>query len=81
MGEVQAKGKLAQDASRQLWKLTTEDKNNALALIADQLLSDQAAIIEQNKLDLVNGEKAGLSASVLDRIMLNEKESQTWQWQ
>ncbi|MED4038363.1 glutamate-5-semialdehyde dehydrogenase [Niallia taxi] len=73
MGEVQAKGKLAQDASRQLWKLTTKDKNNALALIADQLLSDQAAIIEQNKLDLVNGEKAGLSASVLDRIMLNEK--------
>lgn len=73
MGEVQTKGKLAQQASRELWKFTTKDKNEALALIADQLLADQAYIIEQNKTDLINGEKAGLSASVLDRIMLNGK--------
>lgn len=73
MGEVQTKGKLAQEASRELWKFTTGDKNEALALIADQLLVDQAYIIEQNKADLVNGEKAGLTPSVLDRIMLNEK--------
>lgn len=73
MGEVQTKGKLAQQASRELWKFTTGDKNKALELIADQLLVDQAYIIEQNKVDLINGEKAGLTESVLDRIMLNEK--------
>ncbi|WP_175638664.1 glutamate-5-semialdehyde dehydrogenase [Metabacillus schmidteae] len=73
MSEVLVKGKAAKEASFALVDISTEEKNEALAKIADQLLVDQSTIIEENKKDLEAGKKNGLSDSVLDRIMLNEK--------
>lgn len=73
MGEVQLKGKAAKEASFELVDISTQEKNEALAKIADQLLVDQDTIIEENKKDLEAGKKNGLTDSVLDRIMLNEK--------
>lgn len=73
MSEVHAKGKAAKEASFSLVDISTEEKNEALAKIADQLLVDQDMIIEENKKDLEAGKKNGLTDSVLDRIMLNEK--------
>jgi len=73
MSEVLAKGKAAKEASFSLVDISTEEKNEALANIADQLLVDQDRIIEENKKDLEAGKKNGLTDSVLDRIMLNEK--------
>ena len=43
MSEVQIKGKLAKEASFELIGKTTEEKNKALASIAEQLLIDQEA--------------------------------------
>src|SRR5699024_5182376 len=45
----------------------------ALLLIAEQLIKDQANIIDANKKDVENGRENGLDKSVLDRIMLNEE--------
>lgn len=73
MSEVNSRGKAAKTASYQLVSATTEEKNAALLLIAEQIVEDQAAIITANEKDLENGKKAGLDQSVLDRIMLNEE--------
>lgn len=72
MNEVQVKGQAAKAASYVLAGITTEEKNAALLLIADQLLTDQAIILEGNKKDIQFGKENGLSEAVLDRIMLNE---------
>ncbi|WP_394232414.1 glutamate-5-semialdehyde dehydrogenase [Niallia oryzisoli] len=73
MSEVVEKGRAAKKASFQLNGKTTTEKNEALARIAEQLLMDQEEILAENAKDLENGKQKGLSASVLDRIMLNEK--------
>lgn len=71
MSEILTKGKAAKQASYDLSLATTEEKNEALQLIAEQMIADQDAIIEANKKDLEAGETAGLDSSVLDRIMIN----------
>ena len=71
MSEIQKKGKLAKASSYQLNGVTTEEKNEALRLIADQLLQDEENILQENQKDLEDGKQKGLSESVLDRIMLN----------
>lgn len=73
MSEIVNKGKAAKEASYTLSVATTEEKNEALRLIADQITTDQAEIIEANKKDLAAGEEAGLDSSVLDRIMIDEE--------
>ncbi|MFB6467009.1 glutamate-5-semialdehyde dehydrogenase [Cytobacillus sp. Hz8] len=73
MSEVKMKGKKAKDASYQLVGLTTEEKNFALSQIASQLLQEKEYLIAENKKDLQHGTNAGLSDSILDRIMINEK--------
>lgn len=73
MSEVVTKGKAAKKASYQLMNASTEEKNEALLLIADQIVKDQEAILFANEKDLANGRDSGLDPSVLDRIMLNEE--------
>jgi glutamate-5-semialdehyde dehydrogenase len=72
VSEVKKKGHAARVASYSLVGVTTEEKNEALKLIAQQLLNDQAAILEGNQKDLQEGKQNGLSEGVLDRILLNE---------
>lgn len=73
MSEVKAKGALAKKASFALIGVTTEQKNDALAKIAQQLLMDQTYIINENKKDIEQGRAKGFNDSILDRILLNEK--------
>ncbi|MDU1845112.1 MAG: glutamate-5-semialdehyde dehydrogenase [Niallia nealsonii] len=73
MGEVYQKGKLAKKASYQLLNYTTDEKNEALLLISNQLIEEKDLIIKENKKDLQSGAENGLSTSILDRIMLDEK--------
>ncbi|UJL47386.1 glutamate-5-semialdehyde dehydrogenase [Virgibacillus sp. NKC19-16] len=72
MTEVQNKGKAAKKASFLLTGATTEEKNAALMLIAEQLVVDQAAILKENAKDISEGKAKGFSEAVLDRIMLHE---------
>jgi glutamate-5-semialdehyde dehydrogenase len=73
MSEIREKGKKAKQASFSLIGVTTSEKNKALENIANFLLEDKQYLIRENEKDLADGKKRGLSESVLDRIMLNEK--------
>lgn len=62
----------ARKAAGVLTTATTQQKNFALEEIAKALLQNADKIIEQNKIDLDNGKKAGLNVGLLDRLMLNK---------
>lgn len=64
-------GKNAKLAARFLSTLSTATKNKALLAMADSLEENSAEIIAANKLDLDNGEKVGLSKTLLERLTLN----------
>ena len=64
-------GMKAKLASRKL-ATAGELKNNALIAIADALMANKDRIIEANNIDLENGKNNGLSASLLDRLKLDE---------
>lgn len=71
--EVVMKATLAKKAARIMNNVTTEQKNEALLVMADALVAASAAIIEANKLDLKRGQEQGTSSSMLDRLALDEK--------
>lgn len=73
MGEVIQKGKLAKQASYTLAGRITDEKNEALRLIGEQLIADMETIIAANEKDLAEGKEKGMSDAILDRIMLNEQ--------
>ena len=65
-------GQRARRAGRMLARLTTDQKNAALHCLADALVADQVAILAANAIDVEAGKTNGLSASLIDRLMLNE---------
>ncbi|EJS68676.1 glutamate-5-semialdehyde dehydrogenase [Bacillus cereus] len=73
MNEVLAKGKRAKEIARELVLKSTDQKNEALAAIANQLIVEIAYILEENKRDIEEGKAKGFSDSLLDRLMLNEQ--------
>ncbi|OJD58429.1 glutamate-5-semialdehyde dehydrogenase [Bacillus sp. NH11B] len=73
MNEVLAKGQIAKKIARELVLKSTDQKNEALIAIADQLILETAYILEESKRDIEEGKEKGLSASLLDRLMLNEQ--------
>lgn len=66
-------GQRAKAAARLLARATTEQKNAALAALADQLLARCAGILEANALDVEAAKANGLSAALIDRLLLNEQ--------
>ncbi len=65
-------GKKALAAKDFLATVTTAEKNKALLAIAKALRDSSETIIRENKTDLENGRRNGLSAGMLDRLMLDE---------
>ncbi|CAH1196024.1 Gamma-glutamyl phosphate reductase [Paenibacillus plantiphilus] len=72
MSEVRQKAALAKQASAVMNSLTTEQKNDALRLMADALVKEQQSIIQANHNDIARGRENGTSESLLDRLALNE---------
>jgi glutamate-5-semialdehyde dehydrogenase len=66
-------GRKARAASRELVKLTSDQKNDILRAMADGLVSSESAILEANAKDLANAESNGLSKAMIDRLMLDPK--------
>jgi glutamate-5-semialdehyde dehydrogenase len=66
-------GRQARAASRELVKLSSEQKNNILRAMADGLVAREALILEANAKDLEAADKNGLSKAMIDRLMLNPK--------
>ena len=72
MTVIEQMGAAAKIAARTL-ATAGEKKNEALRAIADALSHNKELIIKANSIDLENGKNNGLSASLLDRLMLDEK--------
>lgn len=69
-------GKAAKQAAFQLATVSTTQKNNALAIIADELEAQSAAILKANAQDIELARDAGLNDAMLDRLLLNESRLQ-----
>ncbi|WP_046874313.1 glutamate-5-semialdehyde dehydrogenase [Vibrio diabolicus] len=66
-------GKAAKDAAFELATASTAQKNQALAIIADELEANSAAILAANAKDIELGRETGLTDALLDRLLLNEE--------
>ncbi|MCD6338855.1 MAG: glutamate-5-semialdehyde dehydrogenase [Verrucomicrobia bacterium] len=63
----------ARAAAQALTRLAAEEKNRCLLAMADRIEAEADRIRRANEEDLAEGEKAGLSKALLDRLLLNEK--------
>lgn len=63
----------AKAASRELARLSTREKNDCLAAMADALVTETGAIREANVLDMESAAKAGLPPAMLERLKLDDK--------
>lgn len=68
--ELETLGKRAKAAARQLNAAATVQKNQALLAMADRLLGAQARVLAANDRDMAEGKAKGLSAALLDRLLL-----------
>lgn len=72
MTVIENMGAKAKEASRFL-ATAGKIKNDALIAICNALKENCKSIIKANEIDIENGKKAGLTASLLDRLSLNEQ--------
>lgn len=73
MSEVREKAGRAKSVVNELNRLTTEQKNTALRVMADALITASDAIISANAEDLDRGREQGTPESMLDRLALNKE--------
>jgi len=71
VAELEAKGRAAKTASHRMAYLSSEVKNKALSNIADDLLAKKEEILAANQIDYKDAEASGMSAAMLDRLMLS----------
>jgi glutamate-5-semialdehyde dehydrogenase len=69
--ELETKGKAAKAASHRLAYLSTDIKNKALHNIADDLIAKKDEILAANQIDYEEAKTSGMSAAMLDRLMLD----------
>jgi glutamate-5-semialdehyde dehydrogenase len=69
--ELEEKGRSARAASRRLAYLSTEIKNKALHNMSSDLIARQDEILAANEIDCNAGKAAGMSAAMLDRLLLD----------
>jgi glutamate-5-semialdehyde dehydrogenase len=73
ISQLNSQGLAAKAASRKLAYLSTDVKNKALLNIAADLLQKKDEILAANKIDYQAGEASGMSAALLDRLMLDAR--------
>jgi glutamate-5-semialdehyde dehydrogenase len=73
MIDLEQMGKAGRHASRRLATLRRSEKDAALLAIAAALESNAGQVLSANALDLADARAKGLSAALLDRLMLDEK--------
>lgn len=72
MSNIIEMGIKAKDASVELARLSTGEKNRALNAAADALIEDMAKIIEINKEDVKKAIENGIKGAFIDRLTLTE---------
>jgi glutamate-5-semialdehyde dehydrogenase len=66
-------GRRSKAASRLLATASTAQKNEALLIAAESLISSSDAILAANAVDVSRAESEGVSSTVVDRLRLDEK--------
>ena len=65
-------GKQAKQAAFTLAQLSNQEKNQALAIIADQLEAQSEKILNENAKDIALAKQNGLSDAIIDRLLLTK---------
>lgn len=73
MSELLEKARKLTGASKKLATLSTEDKNQGLANMAEHLLITKDIILKENEKDIQAGKENGFSSSLLDRLLLTDE--------
>jgi len=73
MSEVTDKARAAKATATALARLSTQEKNEALAAMAEALVVNADQIIAVNEEDLSRGREQGITSSLLDRLKLTEE--------
>ncbi|RYG72484.1 glutamate-5-semialdehyde dehydrogenase [Lentibacillus lipolyticus] len=73
MSELITKASRAKASSQALGVQTTDQKNAALHVIADQLIHETNFIINENEKDIANAKQKGFHDSLIDRLVLNDQ--------
>ena len=71
--ELKQLGMAAKAAEPQLVKLSTEEKNKALLVVAEGLVKDADKILQANAIDIENGKANNMPAGLLDRLLLTKE--------
>src|SRR5262245_46185301 len=71
--QMNAMGSAARAAAQALALASTQAKNVALRAMAASLRSNRETLLSANKLDMQQATERGLSAAMLDRLMLDDK--------
>lgn len=72
MTELLEKAKKLKKAAKALGMLSSAEKNDALAKMADCLMSEKEFVLAENAKDIQAGKENGLTDSLLDRLLLTE---------
>jgi len=72
-GEMTALGEAARSAAAELAMCSTDQRNSALRSAAEALRSGAQNILTANQADMVAARDRGLSAAMLDRLMLDDE--------
>lgn len=73
MSYIEELGKNAKGAAPFLAAAGSLEKNKALAKISEMLRANKAELIAENKIDIENARKNGMSEAMIDRLEINEK--------
>lgn len=72
ISSVMELGVRAKAAATKLGLLSTEEKNGALLAVAEGLKKSVSIILAENEKDIKKAKENGMSAALIDRLMLNE---------
>jgi glutamate-5-semialdehyde dehydrogenase len=71
--DIQITARKAAAAKHQIASLSNAKRKALLMQIANNLIAETATILDANKLDIEHARNTGLSAAMLDRLLLDEK--------
>lgn len=73
MGELLEKAQKLKTASKTMGMLSSAEKNEALAKIAEEIGKAKDWILQENEKDISAGKEKGISTALLDRLLLTEE--------
>jgi glutamate-5-semialdehyde dehydrogenase len=73
MIDLQKIGRSSRNTARKLSQISTQQKNEFLALLAQQLKNNSEAILAANWEDIEQAQSAGLTTALIDRLLLTQR--------